>query len=101
MNIPGYGNYRKIPVPVTLLPIVKLLKQLKTGASGGVGTMEGYFIAIWRDSDDVQKLLPPTLALDPPHELTATDPKRKASIRLSFSSADRKTFGPASSRLAA
>ena len=94
MNIPGYGNYRKIPVPVTLLPIVKLLKQLKTGASGGVGTMEGYFIAIWRDSDDVQKLLPPTFALDPPHGLTATDPKKKGKHPLVFLFCRQKNVRP-------
>jgi hypothetical protein len=76
MNIPGYGNYRKIPVPITLLPVVNLLKQLKTGAAGGVGTMEGYCITIWRASKEVQKLLPATLSLDPPHGLAATDEKK-------------------------
>jgi uncharacterized protein with NAD-binding domain and iron-sulfur cluster len=84
MNIPGYGNYRKIPIPVTLLPVVNLLKQLKTGASGGVGTMEGYCITIWRDSNEVQKLLPPTLSLDPPHGLAATDPKKKGKHPIVF-----------------
>ena len=77
MYIPGYGNYRKIPVPITLLPIVNLLKQLKTRAAGGVGTMEGYCVTIWRDSDEVQKLLPPSLSLDPPHGLAHTGPTGK------------------------
>ncbi|MBR0906609.1 NAD(P)-binding protein [Bradyrhizobium liaoningense] len=94
MNIPGYGNYRKIPVPVTLLPVVTLLKQLKTGASGGVGTMEGYLITIWRCSKDVQKLLPPTLSLDPPHGLDATDPENKGKHPLVFLFCRQKNVRP-------
>ncbi|GGC54489.1 NAD(P)-binding protein [Chelatococcus reniformis] len=66
MSIPGFGNSGRIPIPVTLLPVVSLLKQLKAGAAGGVGSMEGYCVTIWRDSDAVQRLLPAGLALDPP-----------------------------------
>jgi uncharacterized protein with NAD-binding domain and iron-sulfur cluster len=69
MSIPGYGNSGKIPVPITLLPIVNLLKQLKTGVAGGVGSMEGYCVTIWRKPEDVAKLLPPGLFLDPPLDL--------------------------------
>jgi hypothetical protein len=52
-----------------LLPIVNLLKQLKTGVAGGVGSMEGYCVTIWRDPKAVAKLLPPGLFLDPPSDL--------------------------------
>ncbi|GIQ75080.1 FAD-dependent oxidoreductase [Bradyrhizobium sp. RD5-C2] len=76
MNIPGYGNYRKIPVPITLLPFVNLLKRLKTRAAGGVGTMEGYCITIWRDTKLVQTLLPPNLSLAPPRGIVTPDPKK-------------------------
>jgi uncharacterized protein with NAD-binding domain and iron-sulfur cluster len=69
MSIPGYGNSGRIPVPITLLPIVNLLKQLKTGVAGGVGSMEGYCVTIWRKPGDVAKLLPPGLVLDPPLDL--------------------------------
>ena len=66
MIIPGFGNSGKIPTPITLLPIVNLLKQLKAGIAGGVGSMEGYCITIWPKSSDVKKLLPPGLSLDAP-----------------------------------
>ena len=69
MSIPGYGNSGKIPVPITLLPIINLLKQLKTGVAGGVGSMEAYCVTIWRDPKYVAKLLPPGLHLDPPSDL--------------------------------
>jgi uncharacterized protein with NAD-binding domain and iron-sulfur cluster len=69
MSIPGYGNSGKIPVPISLLPIVNLLKQLKTGIAGGIGSMEGYCVTIWRDPKAVAKLLPPGLFLDPPSDL--------------------------------
>lgn len=71
MSIPGYGNSGKIPVPISLLPIVNLLKQLKTGVAGGVGSMEAYCVTIWRDPNDVAELLPPggKLFLDPPLDL--------------------------------
>ena len=67
MNIPGFGNSGKIPTPITLLPVVNLLKQLKTGVAGGVGSMEGYCFTIWPESSDVKKLLPPGLHLDAPN----------------------------------
>jgi uncharacterized protein with NAD-binding domain and iron-sulfur cluster len=69
MFIPGYGNSGKIPVPISLLPVVNLLKQLKTGAAGGVGSMEAHCVTIWRDPKEVAKLLPPGLFLDPPLDL--------------------------------
>jgi uncharacterized protein with NAD-binding domain and iron-sulfur cluster len=69
MSIPGYGNSGKIPVPITLLPIINLLKHLKTGVAGGVGSMEAYCVTIWRDPKYVAKLLPPGLFLDPPLDL--------------------------------
>jgi uncharacterized protein with NAD-binding domain and iron-sulfur cluster len=68
MFIPGFGNSGKVPTPITLLPIVNLLKQVKTGVAGGVGSMEGYCITIWRDPMAVKKLLPPSLSLDTPHD---------------------------------
>lgn len=82
MSIPGYGNSGKIPVPISLLPIVNLLKQLKTGVAGGVGSMEGYCVTIWRNSTDVAKLLPPGLSLDPP---TGLGPKHQHPIVFLFS----------------
>jgi hypothetical protein len=69
MSIPGFGNSGKIPLPISLLPFVNLLKQLKTGVAGGVGSMEAYCVTIWRDPSDVAKLLPPGLFLDPPLDL--------------------------------
>jgi hypothetical protein len=66
MTIPGFGNFGKIPTPITLLPIVNLLKQLKGGFAGGVGSMEGYCITIWPEKTYVKKLLPPGLS---PHDL--------------------------------
>ena len=66
MIIPGFGNSGKIPTPITLLPIVNLLKQLKTGVAGGVGSMEGYCFTIWPEPSNVEKLLPPGLSLDAP-----------------------------------
>jgi uncharacterized protein with NAD-binding domain and iron-sulfur cluster len=66
MFIPGFGNSGKIPTPITLLPVVNLLKQLKTGVAGGVGSMEGYCFTIWPESGNVEKLLPPGLFLDAP-----------------------------------
>jgi uncharacterized protein with NAD-binding domain and iron-sulfur cluster len=63
MIIPGFGNSGRIPTPITLLPIVNLLKQLKTGVAGGIGSMEGYCITIWPESTYVDKLLPPGLSL--------------------------------------
>jgi hypothetical protein len=66
MHIPGFGNSGKFPVPISLLPIVNLVKQLKTGIAGGVGSMEGYCVTNWYKSEDVAKLLPPGLFLDPP-----------------------------------
>jgi uncharacterized protein with NAD-binding domain and iron-sulfur cluster len=66
MIIPGFGNSGKIPTPITLLPFVNLLKQLKTGVAGGVGSMEGYCFTIRPESSDVEKLLPPGLSLDAP-----------------------------------
>jgi uncharacterized protein with NAD-binding domain and iron-sulfur cluster len=61
MVIPGFGNFGKIPTPITLLPIVGLLKQLKGGIAGGVGSMEGYCITIWPETTYVDGLLPPGL----------------------------------------
>jgi uncharacterized protein with NAD-binding domain and iron-sulfur cluster len=72
MSISGFGNFGKIPTPITLLPIVNLLKQLKNRAAGGVGSMEGYCITIWPASESVKKLLPPDLSLDPPTDLRST-----------------------------
>ena len=69
MNIPGYGNSGKIPVPITLLPIVNVLKHLKNGVAAGRGSMEAYCVTIWRDPIDVKKLLPPGLHLAPPGDL--------------------------------
>jgi uncharacterized protein with NAD-binding domain and iron-sulfur cluster len=69
MTIPGFGNSGNIPVPISLLPAVNLLKQLKTRVAAGVGSMEGYFVTIWRKTDEVAKLLPPGLHLDPPPDL--------------------------------
>jgi hypothetical protein len=66
MIIPGFGNSGKIPTPITLLPFVNLLKQLKTGVAGGVGSMEGYCFTIKPKSCYVEKLLPPGLSLDAP-----------------------------------
>ncbi|MGY2904773.1 FAD-dependent oxidoreductase [Bradyrhizobium sp. URHC0002] len=74
MHIPGFGNSRKIPVPITLLPIVKLVTQLKTAVAGGVGSMEGYCVTIWRKAGEVAKLLPPNLFLDPPSSFEGTYP---------------------------
>jgi hypothetical protein len=75
MHIPGFGNSGKIPVPITLLPIVKLVTQLKTAVAGGVGSMEGYCVTIWRKAGEVAKLLPPNLFLDPPSSFEGTYPK--------------------------
>ena len=73
MTIPGFGNSGNIPTPITLLPILNLLKQLKSRAAGGVGSMEGYCITIWRPSESVKKLLPPALSLDPPTYLRSNE----------------------------
>lgn len=74
MYIPGYGNSGKIPVPISLLPIVQLLKQLKTGVSGGVGSMAAYCVTILRPFDEVAKMLPRGLRLDPPDSFQDTYP---------------------------
>jgi uncharacterized protein with NAD-binding domain and iron-sulfur cluster len=81
MTIPGFGNSGTIPTPITLLPVVNLLKQLKTRAAGGVGSMEGYCITIWPASESVKKLLPPDLSLDPP---TGLRPKERHPIVFLF-----------------
>jgi uncharacterized protein with NAD-binding domain and iron-sulfur cluster len=71
MFIPGFGNSGNIPVPISLLPVVNLLKQLKTRVAAGVGSMEGYCITIRRHPDVVKKLLPPDLSLDTPQDFKA------------------------------
>jgi uncharacterized protein with NAD-binding domain and iron-sulfur cluster len=68
MFIPGFGNSGNIPIPISLLPVTNLLRQLKTRVAAGVGSMEGYCITIRRHPDVVKKLLPPGLSLDTPQD---------------------------------
>jgi uncharacterized protein with NAD-binding domain and iron-sulfur cluster len=74
MNIPGFGNSGRISVPITLLPLVNLIKQFKTHTAGGVGSMDAYCVTMTVASADVQKMLPSGLHLTPPGGSTDSHP---------------------------
>jgi uncharacterized protein with NAD-binding domain and iron-sulfur cluster len=61
--VPGDGNPNDLPLPISALPLVNTLRKVKEHTAGGVGLMEGYFMAVTVPRTWVEKLLPPGLEL--------------------------------------
>ena len=97
MFIPGFGNSGNIPIPISLLPVANLLKQLKTGGFRPAS-------ARWRATASPSGVTPMSsrnCCRPVSLSIRLRTSNRSQSIRSCFCSASKKTFVPASCHLAA